>query len=59
MTDGSIIVYQSTGVDLIRNEDLGLTGNVGGCSSISKCLRTIFLLLLGVLFLCRIVMRCA
>lgn len=30
MIDGSIIVYQSTGADLIRNEDFGLTGDVGG-----------------------------
>ncbi len=52
MTDGSIIVYQSTGVDLIRNEDLGLTGNVGGCSSISKCLRNyIFAVVRGFVFM--------
>ncbi len=33
MTDGSIIVSQFTGADLIANKDFGLTGNVGGCLS--------------------------
>ncbi len=58
MTDGSIIVSQFTGADLIANKDFGLTGNVGGCLSISYMSVNYIFAFVRVLLLYRIVMRC-